>query len=299
MSQFDAYTQAAHLQGLCRFLGKQHPAVLRFNSLKPTGRTGRLPKWSQDVVDMLERAVNAKAERCEATDSTISERIMLARQYRGLNGAQLARYIGMSREAVRLWSTGDTEPRDWAQLATVLNVPQAWLQFGGKQYLPANTHLGVRVGIDSLNAREQLYGLTLAALAEMGDTIEDTSLMAHLERKVIECNEMADLARRAGGRWNVNCGKLAFVPWVPIAPHGLARRYWSDEVEAIIQEALANRRSVYSAWQEVRRDCEAKGLEFPTLNALQKRVAKENERHQRYGIALDFAIQRTAGIATR
>lgn len=247
MSQFDAYTQAAYLQGLCAFLGKHNPAILRMKQLKPSGRTGQLPNWPQEVVEQLEQAVNEKAGRCEASDGNLAERLVLACRYRKLNYAQLARCLGVSREIVRLWCDGDAVPRNLERLAAVLDVPYRWLESGGKAHLSAGLHLGVRVGFECMAAREQLYGLTLAALAEVDDGLSEECLMAYLDQVVVQREVMATLARQAGGRWHFHQGALAFVPWVPIAPHGLARRYWSDEVEAIISNAMAGSRSVYSA----------------------------------------------------
>lgn len=229
MSQFDAYTQPAYVQGLCAFLGKRHPAVLRLKRLRPSGRTGRLPNWPQEEVEQLEIAVNEQAGRCEASDGNLAERLVLACRYRKLNYAQLARCLGVSREIVRLWCDGKAVPRNLERLAAVLDVPNRWLEFGGKEHLPAGSHLGVRVGFECMAAREQLYGLTPAALTDADDGLSDECLMAYLEQVVVQREVMATLARKAGGRWHFHQGALVFVPWVSIAPHGLARRHWSDE----------------------------------------------------------------------
>lgn len=287
MSQFDAYTQAAYIQGLRRFLGKQHPAVLHFNSLKPTGRTGRLPKWEQEVVEQLERAVNQKAGRCEMFDSSLAERLVLACSYLKLNYAQLARRLGVSRESVRLWCNGSAMPVNLEGLATALNVPSLWLELGGDEHLPADSHLGVRVGFDCMDAREQLYGLTLAVLADSDDDLDEACLMAHLEQVVAQRKLMATLARKAGGRWLPHQGTLAFAPWVPIAPHGLVRRYWSDDVEAIIADALTSNDSTYAAWHAVKRRCEALGLSYPRMVSLQRRIATQRNRAAIYGVNLN------------
>lgn len=291
MSQFDAYTQAAYIQGLRRFLGKQHPAVLHFNSLKPTGRTGRLPKWEQEVVEQLERAVNQKAGRCEMFDSSLAERLVLACSYLELNYAQLARCLGVSRESVRLWCNGTAMPGNLEGLATALNVPSRWLELGGDEHLPADSHLGVRVGFDCMEAREQLYGLTLAVLADSDDDLDEACLMAHLEQVVAQRKLMATLARKAGGRWLPHQGTLAFAPWVPIAPHGLVRRYWSDEVETIIAEALASNGSTYAAWYVVQRRCETLGLRYPKMITLQRRIATQRNRDAKYGVDLSTQVQ--------
>lgn len=290
MSQFDAYTQPDYIQGLCAFLGKHHPAVLRLKHLKPSGRTGRLPNWSQEVVEQLEMAVNEQAGRCEASDGNLAERLVLACRYRKLNYAQLARFLGVCREIVRLWCDGKAVPRNLERLAAALDVPYRWLESGGEENLPADTHLGVRVGFECMAAREQLYGLTLAALADVDDGLNEECLMAYLEQGVVQHKVMATLARKAGGRWHFHQGALAFVPWVPIVPHGLARRYWSDEVETIIAHAMAGRRSVYSAWQLVRQRCEADGLQYPQLVSLQRRVAMGKERNRRFGVDLNGLI---------
>ena len=261
-----------------------------FTQLKPVGRKGRQPRWPQDVVEQLEQAVNDKAARCEASDGSMAERILLARQYRKLNSSQVARFMDVSREAVRLWCAGLAVPNELGRLASVLDVPCTWLEIGGEKHLPSDSHLGVRVGFESMAARDQLYGLTLTVLAEAEHNSGDESLMADMEQTVFKSKGMADLARKAGGRWHFHRGELAFVPWVSIVPHGLTRRYWSDEVETIISSTMASRRSVYSAWQEVRRNCEALDLRFPTLICLHKRLATNKERSRRFGINLNGLI---------
>lgn len=283
MSQFDAYTQAGYVAKLCNFLGKQHPAVQSIKMQRSSEGNGRPPKLSQGRVAALEHAVNVVAARCEATDGSIRERIVLAKGYRGFNGAELARRMGVTREAVRRWCAGISQPGNVERLAAVLDVPVCWLEFGGGWWLPANSPLGVRVGAESEAARKRLHQLTLDWI-QASEGISSEEKMAGIEQAVFEEKGFAVLARQAGGRWHPQGRTLIFVPWHCLAPRSLARRFWDDEVEAIIRDAMATRHSVYSAWFEVKRRAEEKGLRYPALISLYKRAEKYKAHCRRFGV---------------
>lgn len=290
MSQFDSHTHAGYVANLCNFLGKQHPEVKSIKMLRCTERKGRPPKLSQDMVEVLERAVNAVAARCEATDGDILERIALARKYRGYSRADVARYAGVSREAARKWCNGIALNSNVERLASVLDVPVRWLDFGGGRRLPANSALGVRVGAEGQVARNRLHEVTLALLQELEDLSSDEEVMAGIEQAVFERKGMAVLARRAGGRWHPQGRKLVFVPWQYLTPRPLVRRYWDDEVEAIISDAMSAQGSVYGAWREIQRRAEAKGLRYPALISLYKRAEKHKAHCQRFGVDLGSLV---------
>lgn len=296
MSQFDRYTVTEYVEALRAFLDISKQNFLReygFVENADEPRKGRLPKYKEEPIKALEAMANEKAARAEATDTTIGERYRIARDYLEMNDSQVARGLGVSRELVRRWSADVHRPNDMQALSELLHVPVEWLESGGEDALPANSHIGVRVGDEAMMWREQLYGLTLTAVAEIEDSEDEAFTQASLEWKVFNDPAMKQAARRAGGRWQVTSNTLMFAPWVPIPEHGLSKRYWTDEVEAIIQEELAEKPTVYGAWEAIRSRCEAMGLgpdEYPKRISLHKRVEKDRLRAERYGVDLNDTI---------
>ena len=301
MSQFDRYTTTEYVEGMRLFLGVRKKAFLAENGFLQENqvvRRGRLPKYSQEPIAELERKVNAKAALAETIEATLAQRISIARDYAGKTDAKLARELQVSRETVRRWAENLSKPvaADLPRLAEALNVPVLWLKEGGEDLLPANSAIGVRVGEEAAQAREAMYGLTLA---EIGKLPEDASLVfiqAHLEWAVVNKPEMAKHARRAGGRWQVAettyliQDPLVFAPWQPIPEHGLAKRMWSDEVEAIIKEELLRNKSIYAAWQALCDRSEEMGLsadEYPKKISLYKRVEHDRERVAKFGVNMN------------
>lgn len=296
MSQFDRYTKTEYVEAMRKFLG-----LNKRNFLKTAGfienpdvpRKGRLNRYPDAPIREMEAQVNAKAARCEAADSTFGERFTIARDYLGLTDAQISREVGISREMVRRWGLSIGKPTDMPTVADLLNVPLAWLEEGGETNLPANSHLGVRVGDEAMNWREQLFGMIQEVIAEIPDSADESYAQAYIELAVFQRFELAQAARRAGGRWQVINGTLLFSPWVPIEDHGLARRYWSDEVEAMIQEELATKPTVYGAWMALKKRCEAMGLsenQYPRRISLHKRVEKERLRAEQFGVDLNAVV---------
>lgn len=289
MSQFDAYTDTQYVQGLRRFLRLQKTDFLRNSGLTDipaAGRKGRLPRYRSAAIQSLEGGANLKARRAE-TASDFAERYAIARDYKYLSNAEVARLLGVSRELTRLWSQGKCRPKDLSVLADALDVPLVWLELGGGSSLPADSHIGVRVGLDAMHFRERLFELTSALMAEIPDDADENQVRAFIEKSVRSTHLMANTARRAGGRWQLADGKFVFAPWVPIQEHGLTRRYWSDDVEAMIEEELASNSSVYGAWHQLKERCEAMGLskgEYPRLVTLHKRIANSRERAKRFGV---------------
>lgn len=303
MSQFDRYTVTEYVEAMRSFLGLNKRTFLKDFGFVQEGddRKGRLKRESygqngvaSEAVQAIEAMVNAKANRCEASDTTLGERYKLARDYLGYTDAYVAKLMGVSRELVRRWGADIHRPSNIAELAKELQVPVDWLAEGGEENLPANSHLGVRVGEEALLWREQLYGLTQAVVADIPDDQDEAYAQATIEWAVYNHFELARAARRAGGRWQVVSNTLLFAPWIPIPEHGLSKRYWSDEVEAIIQEELANQPTVYGAWESLRQRCEAMGLgpdDFPKRISLHKRVEKERLRAEKFGVDLNEVVQ--------
>lgn len=291
MSQFFAYTQPEYVRQMRRFLGRTHPAVKLLQRERPEGAKGRAPNYPDAIIQALENAVNETACRCEASGSSFRERLALACAYAGLKDAALARQLGVSRQLVSGWRWGAWMPTRLDTLAEVLSVPVAWLHYGGAEHLPANSHLGVRVGNESLLYREQLYGITLDAIQDISDDTGFEVVNGVIGEVLSKDPEMSKLSRRAGGRWLVQEGSLVFVPWHPIPEHGLSQRYWSDAVEAFIENALAKHHSVYAAYQEIKQVCEATGEAFPKKITLYKRLTNQRMREGAFGLSQKQAKQ--------
>lgn len=296
MSQFDRYTITEYVESLRSFLDISKRNFLRdygFVEEADEKRKGRLPKYKDEPIKALESLANQKAARAEATDTTVGERFRIARDYMGFNDAEVSREVGVSRELVRRWGADVHRPSALDKLAVMLNVPEEWLANGGEEYLPANSHVGVRVGDEALTWREQLYGLTQAVVVDLPDGSDEAYAQAFIEWAVYNKFELAQAARRAGGRWQLLNNTLFFAPWVPIPEHGLSKRFWSDEVESIIQEELQNKPSIYGAWEAIRSRCEAKGLgpeAYPKRISLHKRLERERMRMEKFGVDLNDVI---------
>jgi transcriptional regulator with XRE-family HTH domain len=298
MSQFDRYTVNAYVDALRAFVGANKRNFLReagFVENPEQSRRGRLPKYDDEPVRALEAQVNAKAARCEATDTTIGERFRLARDYLGLSDAEVARRMGVSRELVRQWGLDMRTPTAPGPLSELLGVPYEWLTEGGEEYLPADSYLGVRVGEEAEFYRSQLLGLTQTVVAEAPESPDLAFLQAHIEWSVFKVPALAVAARRAGGRWQYSkeAEQVLFAPWVPIPEHDSGRQLWSDQVEAIIEEELERQPSVYGAHKALVERCVALGLredEFPKRISLHKRVEKERARIQKFGYDLNDEI---------
>lgn len=301
MSQFDSYTTADYVEGLRKFLDLNSRTFLHDYGLlvpgenraqKETGQ-GRPKKYRLDRIPVIEQMVNEKAARCEAADTLISERYRIARDYLGYSDARVARELGVSRELVRRWGAGMNNPSHIEALAQLLRVPLAWLVEGGEHNLPASSHLGVRVGEDAKHWREQLFGMIQAVVSELPDNADESYAQAFIEWAVFNRFDLACAARRAGGRWQLVSNTLLFAPWVPIPEYVLSKRKWSDEVEAIIQEELARQPSVYGAFKVMEARCKAMGLsadEYPQKISLYKRLEKEKERVEKFGVDLNDMI---------
>lgn len=296
MSQFDRYTITEYVESLRSFLDISKRNFLRdygFVSEADEPRKGRLPKYKDEPIKALEALANQKAARAELSTTTIGERFCIARDYMGMNDAEVSRAVGVSRELVRRWGADIHRPTVLDKLAEVLNVPEDWLANGGEEYLPASSHIGVRVGDEAMNWREQLYGLTQSVVADLPEGADESYAQAFIEWAVYNKFELAQAARRAGGRWQLVNNTLFFAPWVPIPEHGLSKRFWSDEVEAIIQEELQYKPSIYGAWEAIRARCEAMGLgpsAYPKRISLHKRLERERMRMEKFGVDLNDVV---------
>lgn len=295
MSQFDKHTTAEYIDSLRVFLGEpKRDFLVRAGFVKEgEQRTGRLTGYDPVALKALESRVNEKAALAESYDTTLGERYLLARDYQGFSDAKVAKHLGFSRELVRRWGKDISAPSCMPELAELLNVPLKWLQEGGEHNLVANTHLGVRVGEESLQWREALFSLIQTELSELEEAEDEQYIQAYIEWAVFNKPELATAARLSGGRWQFINNSLLFAPWVPIPERGLVRRYWSDEVEEIIQEELNTQHSIYAAWEAIRVRCTALGLsedEFPKRISLHKRVERERDLAEKFGVDMNNMI---------
>lgn len=290
MSQFDRRTTAQYAKQLRNFLGKRHPASTEFALLINAASRckGRPRKHPVEALKVLEAAVNVKAERCEASGTTFKERYLLARDYRGWSDGDVSRELNLSHEAVRRWRAGLSQPSRISVLASALNVPCDWLRNGGEEFLPADSHLGVRVGELAMDCREKLYGLTCRAIYEqLPDDVDDMTLQKLMEALVRNNQPMSKLARQAGGRWLIRDGELVFAAWIALEPFPLSRKLWKPEVESIIQEELAHNPTVYAAWLEIKLRCEQIGQAYPQKITLYKRRKTSRLRAEKFGVRIN------------
>ena len=297
MSQFDKYTTTELVESLRVFLCIKKKGFLRdygFVDSETTPKRGRLPRYKAEAVDALIIHANEKSEWAESICTSIGERIRIARDYLSLSDASLGRNLHVSRELVRLWRADVHKPTDMLKVANELKVPLSWLETGQQDGLPANSHIGVRIGSEALKYREQLYAMTLKEMDSLAESADLPSIHVHLESAVNSNIHMAKLARRAGGRWQHDGKSLVFAPWVPIREHGLSRRYWSDKVESIIEAELSKNKSVYAAWGAIQKQCKDLGMTpamYPKKISLYKRLEKERNIENTFGIDINMQVK--------
>ena len=297
MSMFDAYTITKAVEIKRQFLRLPKKDFLykcELVSSSKQGRPGRPVRYSEKAIEALDNRVNAKALSAE-TATSMAERLQLARDYQLTTDAEIGRAMNVSRELVRQWCSGRLCPRNTARLAGFLKVPEAWLIDGGEENLPADSHIGVRVGDEAMLERAVLHDLTEVVLQMMPAGAEAKEIQALLEQRVRTDAILARLARRAGGRWQYHSTErhddtLCFAPWSPIHEHGLSKRFWSDDVEALISEKMDSGKSIYAIWQELKAECEANGWDYPQKISLYKRARTAREREERFGIDLNKVI---------
>lgn len=288
MSMFESRSSARYVGAMLRFLrlSRTHFAVSD-GGFDRRGDGGRRPRPNAATVKAIEDAVNGKAERSEEAAS-FGERYRIARDYLQLSDSDVGRHMGVSRELVRRWGINLHVPRGERveKLAGLLKVPKAWLLSGVERDLPADSHIGVRVGEEALAWRETLYSLTHRVLEKMPDEADEHDFVAAINRALATNAALRNAARRAGGRWQVIEGRLVFAPWIPLELEQPKRRYWPDETEAIIEEELTEKPTTYAAWRAIRARCEAAGLPYPQRIALHKRLQKVREHVERYGVVI-------------
>ena len=309
MSFFQDLSTKAYVEKLRKFLGEKREGFLEkygFVSAAAKARRqkrlaegqqrlGRLPEYPDTALPALEAKVNEKAALADANNTTLGQRYHVARDFMELNDSEVSRRMGVSRELVRKWADDTFVPKDIDRLCEVLNVPRAWLELGDAASLPANSRIGVRVGDEAKHWREELYARTLKIIDEIPDSTDESYFRAYLEWAVHNKPALKQAARFAGGRWTMVGGEdtFFFAPWEPVPMPEMKRRYWSDEVETLIEACLAESPSVYGAWSLLEQRCKERGLsedEFPKRISLMKRVQKESQHVEEFGLDLNEVI---------
>jgi transcriptional regulator with XRE-family HTH domain len=291
MSQFESNHTSRYVQNLRKFLKiKKDKFSIVAGLRSEPNRKGRLPTVTNEAISALEDAANQKAARCEIVNTTMGYRYRLARDYAGYTDSDVAREFGVSRELVRRWGIGLNRPTKIAKLAEYLDVPVEWLEHGDVNSLPANSHIGARVGKEAISYREEIYGMTILALASLSDEASSGDIQMYIENIVMANLSLSEAARCAGGRWQLVNDNLYFAPWISLPQPGLSRRYWSDEVEAIIEEELAKKQSVYAAWHAIKSRCEIAGFDYPKMITLHKRLEKSRKWSEKFGIDFNLTM---------
>jgi DNA-binding transcriptional regulator YiaG len=163
----------------------------------------------------LKQAINLKSARVEAKDTTLGERIGLARDFAQMTNPIIAEGLGVTRKQVKRWCGNTAQPASLPRLAEFLSLPLAWLQDGGEASLPADSYLGQRVGQEKADAKELLYGQTISCLSELPDDLSTEEAIEAIANQVFSRFTMAQAARRAGGLWLWCEGELVFNAWHP------------------------------------------------------------------------------------
>ena len=211
MSFFETEDQAGYIQRLARFV--LHPL--------PNGWVA-----SAELIDALESKANLKASRVEHPSLCFSERFCLGADYLGMTLPAVARTLSVSYETVRDWSLDEDKPEDMEALANLLKVPRRWLEEGGIEHLPANSHIGGRVGKQARELREILFSQTLENVGEVTDDANAAEIQLWLDSVVNMIPTLKSTSRRAGGRWQIIQGNWMFAPWFPRVL--IRQKHWPD-----------------------------------------------------------------------
>lgn len=287
MINLNELTQTHYVRSLCRVLALPAKTVVSEAKLRPDGipRPGRIPAYPKESVLALEARVNTKMALAESSESSLGERLTLAKDLKGWRNTDVARLMKVSRELVRRWKIGRNYPADMLKLAKLLDVPVLWLKYGGEEQLTANSHLGRRVGGEMISSREALFGKTQLLISDLPDEISESEVQQAIESAVHTNRDLSVLARRAGGRWQCVEGDLRFAPWIKPQPlPALQRRFWPNKVEEILTQELAEHKTVHMAWTALKARCIECGLPYPAKISLYKRQETRRQREEKLGI---------------
>jgi transcriptional regulator with XRE-family HTH domain len=297
MSFFAAKNQAQHMGKIRAFLEEPKSGFISKFGLKADPaelRYGRLRVYPISAINAVYAIVNIKSGLTEKTDSSFGERLSLAQAYLGMGNAKLARHLMVSRELVRRWRLGSNRfLGDLCQLANLLQVSEKWLEFGGEEHLQANTHLGQRLGVEAKHFKELLYAETTSLISNLADYSSENELIVKIELAVFESPSLARLARRSGGRWQIQDGALHFSPWVsPPKKQIRIDKVWPIETEDVIRQELALKPSIYGAYSAIKNRCECLGVLYPALITLHKRASNAKKKELEYGVDLNMLVKK-------
>ncbi|MGE0846643.1 MAG: helix-turn-helix domain-containing protein [Flavobacteriaceae bacterium] len=104
-------------------------------------------------------------------ETPIAERLIKARELRGLTTSQLARRLGVRTQTLRNWEEGTSVPRAnrLQMLAGILNVSLTWLFGGVKQHAPS------AADADPALLLEQKLERARRLQSELGDLLAEIS----------------------------------------------------------------------------------------------------------------------------
>ncbi|TCP11329.1 hypothetical protein [Simplicispira metamorpha] len=281
MSYFDENTASKYVEKMLSFVSDKQILNLEPHEIQAgsiSQQSGTAKSYCAEKIDDLEKAVNAKAKRAEANDLTFEERLCIAKDYKRLNEADVEDLIRADCDVIRLRGEKSQSSDEITRIARVLDVPAIWLQYGGEVHLPANSHIGVRVGKESFIYRESLYSKTIEFYSNLSENCDPDCAQALVEQQLENDQELSKISRRAGGQWKMVRGALIFVAWVKSEGLHPTCGAWSDEVEAMIAEELSTKTTVYSAWLSLKARCEAIGIfkgKYPSNVELHKLIEKE------------------------
>ena len=299
MSVFNAYTKGKYIEALRQFLRFPEMNFLRNMRLVETKDGKGKRAYLKEGIEQLEVLVNQKAARVESVDTTLGERITLARDYLLMTDTEIGRAFGLTREMVRRWRNGLNVPTDIERLANLLKVPIEWLKSGNPAALPSDSHLGVRVGSEKTRYCAELLELThkQIGLVQTGESVDDDFIRGFIEMTVFNSPEMSNAARRAGGRWQWSGGELKFAAWKPLPSVRKRKSPWSDEVEDIINDELSKPgQSVSQSYRNMTERWTAMGLseqEYPTKIALHKRLEKQRAHESIHGVDINDEVSKS------
>lgn len=285
---FERTNRNAYLHAMLRFLRVKRNAFEineRVDCL--LGRRFRKP-ITDELLEKVEAAVNRKSAQAESAAGSFGSRYELARDYMGLKDSDVAGAVGVSRESIRQWRKSCVLPKKERakKLAVILNVSVDWLVNGVCEYIPEDSHLGVRVGAERRAFREELYGITVRVLDDLSDNLSEQDLQRKIACAMTADHAMKLAMRRAGGRWCLSSGKLQFITWAAPGFSFCPRKLWPDETEAIIKEELGRGQTTYAAWQIVKQRCEEKALPYPKRVTLHKRVQRMRSYFEEFGLVV-------------
>lgn len=283
MTMFDARSEHRYCANLRRFLKMSFDEFLDAAGLPPQTRSGKPLRYPRAAVQCLEALVNAKAAECESTKTSVARRLRIAMDYQHMSDAVLGRALGVSRAAVSLWVSGKNEPAAHRVdlMAQVLDVPVDWLILGDAECLPADSHIGVRVGTEAKLWRLELREITKDLVGGLSD---EDAFNEFVEQLCADSYPFRSASRRAGGRWLATEGDLVFAQWHPLVPEKLQRRYWPDPVEAKLEDLSGqDGATTIAVWRQLKAWCDQQGYQCPKPITLYQRARKLREHSKRFG----------------